>query len=73
MIEVNGIDQPYSAYGKYYMRSADEDRVLSPTASKQIMIKKSAEDVIAIIDSPRQDLTFNKLKIAYVTSNLTVD
>lgn len=73
VIEVNGIDKPYSAYGKYYMRSADEDRELSPSALKELMLKKSEDDIITLIDSPRQDLTFNKLKIAYVSSGLTVD
>lgn len=73
VIEVNGIDKPYSAYGKYYMRSADEDRELSPTALKELMLKKSEDDIITLIDSPRQDLTFNKLKIAYVSSGLTVE
>ena len=29
-INVTGDEKPYSAYGKYYMRSADEDREISP-------------------------------------------
>ena len=72
-IEVRGSEKPYSAYGRYYMRSADEDRELSPTALKELMDRQSSSDILTLIPSPIQSLTFNKLKIAYVTAGLTVD
>ncbi|WP_051533511.1 RNA-binding domain-containing protein [Anaerovibrio sp. RM50] len=72
-IEVRGSEKPYSAYGRYYMRSADEDRELSPTALKELMDKQTSSDILTFVPAPVQKLTFNKLKIAYVTSGLTVN
>ena len=72
-IEVRGAEKPYSAYGRYYMRSADEDRELSPVALKELMDRQSSSDVLTLAIAPVQNLTFNKLKIAYVTAGLTVD
>ena len=72
-IEVRGSEKPYSAYGRYYMRSADEDRELSPTALKELMDRQISSDILTLIPAPVQTLTFNKLKIAYVTAGLTVD
>lgn len=72
-IEVCGAEKPYSAYGRYYMRSADEDRELSPTALKELMDRQASSDVLTLGIAPVQNLTFNKLKIAYVTAGLTVD
>ena len=46
-IYVQGSDSPYSAYGKYYMRSADEDRELSPEQLRALMFKKSDTDFIS--------------------------
>lgn len=72
-IEVNGSEKPYSAYGRYYMRSADEDRELSPLALKELMDRQMTADVLTAIAAPVQELTFGKLKIAYVTAGLNVD
>lgn len=72
-IEVRGSEKPYSAYGRYYMRSADEDRELSPVALKELMDKQTSSDVLTLAVAPAQNLTFSKLKIAYVTAGLTVD
>lgn len=72
-IEVRGFEKPYSAYGRYYIRSADEDRELSPIALKELMDRQSTSDVMTLAIAPVQNLTFNKLKIAYVTAGLTVD
>ncbi len=38
IVEFQGNDVPYSAFGKYYMRTADEDRELTPAQLRQIMI-----------------------------------
>ena len=72
-IEVRGNEKPYSAYGRYYMRSADEDRELSPVALKELMDRQTSSDILTLLSAPVQNLTFNKLKIAYVTAGLTVD
>ncbi len=72
-IEVRGSEKPYSAYGRYYMRSADEDRELSPVALKELMNRQASYETLTINSAPVQNLTFNKLKIAYVTAGLTVD
>lgn len=72
-IEVRGSEKPYSAYGRYYMRSADEDRELSPTALKELMDRQTTSDILTLVPAPVQTLTFNKLKIAFVTAGLTVD
>ena len=72
-IEVRGSEKPYSAYGRYYMRSADEDRELSPTALKELMDKQTSSDILTLVPAPVQTLSFNKLKIAYVTAGLTVN
>ena len=43
-VHFSGTDLPYSAYGKYYIRTADEDRELSPAELRKIMIGKEYED-----------------------------
>lgn len=43
-VEFNGEDIPYSAFGKYYIRVADEDRELTPAELRKIMIGKEYED-----------------------------
>ena len=35
-VRFSGTDLPYSAYGKYYIRTADEDRELSPAELRKI-------------------------------------
>ncbi len=72
-VEARGPDRPYSAYGKYYMRSADEDRELSPSALREMMSEKESADRIIEIEAPVQELSFSKLKIAFVSAGLTVD
>ncbi len=43
-VEFSGSDVPYSAFGKYYIRIADEDRELTPSELRKIMINKEYED-----------------------------
>lgn len=43
-VEFAGSDVPYSAFGKYYIRTADEDRELTPSELRKIMINKEYED-----------------------------
>lgn len=44
VVEFDGADKPYSAFGKYYIRIADEDRELSPSELRKIMIGREYED-----------------------------
>ena len=40
----SGEDVPYSAFGKYYIRIADEDRELSPSELRRMMIRREYEE-----------------------------
>lgn len=42
--EFSGEDIPYSAHGRYYIRVADEDRELTPSELKRIMISNEYEE-----------------------------
>jgi len=46
IIEVafKGSEAPYSAFGKYYIRTADEDRELTPSELRKVMVGKEYED-----------------------------
>lgn len=43
-VEFSGNDVPYSAFGRYYIRVADEDRELTPSELRKIMISKEYEE-----------------------------
>lgn len=59
-VEVSGKDIPYSAYGQYLIRSADEDRKV-PRGALKSMFQGSGADLISEMESTRQDLTFEQL------------
>ncbi len=69
-VTVEGDEKPYSAYGKYYMRAADEDREISPQQLRRLML--SVSDSIVNIESNNQELTFEQLKTLYVGNNLSL-
>ena len=71
-VEARGNEVPYSAYGKYYVRSADEDRELSPNQLKSYISNSSYKDRITEIRSNRNDLTFKQLKLYYVERGLNI-
>lgn len=68
---VQGNQSPYSAYGKYYMRSADEDREISPDTLRNVML--STSDSLVRIESNNQVLSFNQLKMLYANAGLTLN
>ncbi len=68
-ISVAGNERPYSAYGKYYMRSADEDRELSPSALRNLMMSNT--DSIVNLESNNQELSFSQLKLLYANAGRT--
>ena len=43
-VTFDGKEVPYSAFGKYYMRTADEDRELSPNELRKLMVGMEYED-----------------------------
>jgi len=53
-VEFEGDDIPYSAYGRYYLRTADEDREISPAELKHFFVanaykekwEKTASDIL---------------------------
>ncbi len=69
-VNVEGDEKPYSAYGKYYMRSADEDREISPQQLRRLML--SISNSIVNIEANNQELTFEQLKTLYAGNNLTL-
>lgn len=71
-VEVKRNKKPYSAYGRYYIRSSDEDRDISPDNLKQLMLRNESESIVKI-ESNNQFLTFNQLKNLYMINGLTVN
>ncbi len=69
-VTVEGDEKPYSAYGKYYMRSADEDREISPQQLRNLML--SVSDSIVNIVANNQELSFDQLKMLYAGNSLTL-
>lgn len=69
-VAVEGDEKTYSAYGKYYMRSADEDREISPQQLRHLML--SISDSIVNIEENNQELILEQLKVLYAGKNLTL-
>lgn len=58
-VMASGVDIPYSAYGSYLIRSADEDRKITRAALKA-MFQGSGADLITEMKSPNQELSFEQ-------------
>ena len=59
IVDFHGDDVPYSAFGKYYIRTADEDRELTPSELRKIMVgqeysenwcNKTSDETIGDVD-----------------------
>lgn len=72
-VEVEGKDKPYSAYGRYYIRSFDEDRNLEQHQLFEMLIDYSNKDLITIIRSDEQKLTFKALKNLYIDKKIIIN
>lgn len=59
-VKVEGMDSPYSAYGLYYARSADQDKKATREALKKMFVG-SGFDFIRESAAARQDLHFTQL------------
>ncbi len=69
-VTAEGDEKPYSAYGKYYMRSADEDREITPPQLRNFML--SISDSIVNIEANNQELSFEQLKTLYAGRDMTL-
>ena len=72
-VSVKGNDKPYSAFGKYYIRSADEDRELSPIQLRNFVREVKNEDEISNLEAVSQNLSFVQLKTMFSTKGLTIN
>ena len=72
-ISAAGKDTPYSAYGKYYVRSADEDRELLPAQLKKLIHDTVYKDKIVEIKSNKRDLTFKQLKLLFLEQGIAIN
>ena len=68
-----GAEKPYSAYGRYYIRTADEDREMAPEQLAHFMQEKEHADIITTIAAEKQKLSFTQLKTLFATKGLTVN
>lgn len=70
---VKGENIPYSAFGKYYSRSFDEDKQLSPEMLKTLINREGEPDYIVNKVSSSQNLTFKMLKGLYISNDLKIN
>lgn len=68
-----GNDIPYSAFGKYYSRSFDEDKQLSPEMLKALINKEGEPDYIVRKIATKQNLTFKMLKGLYLSNDIRIN
>lgn len=72
-IEAKGNDTPYSAFGKYYVRSADEDRELAPAQLRKFINDNSNRDKIVETKSNKPELTFKQLKFLFLEQGIPIN
>ena len=72
-VDAQGSEKPYSAFGRYYTRSADEDRELSPPELKRLMQAQENCDIIVSQSASNQKLSFAQLKTLFATKGLTIN
>ena len=71
-VAVTGYNKPYSADGKYVIRSGNENRKIEPEKLKEMIFMNSGEQIIEM-ESYNQDLTFNQLQQLYILKDYTID
>ena len=72
-VSVKGNDIPYSAFGKYYSRSFDEDKQLSPEMLKVLINRDGEPDYIVQKPSLNQNLTFKMIKGLYLSNDIKIN
>lgn len=71
-VRVSGNNKPYSADGRYLIRSGSENKKIEPDLLKELVFTNSAESILNMM-SFNQDLTFSQLKQLYITHGFTID
>ena len=69
---VTGYNKPYSADGKYVIRSGNENKRIEPEKLKEMIFMNSGEQIIEM-ESYNQDLTFNQLQQLYIMRDYTIE
>lgn len=72
-VVVKGNANIYSAYDKYYIRSFDEDKKVSPDMLYQLLNSKGEADLIINEATSRKDLTFKTLKNLYLINGYNIN
>ena len=72
-VYAKGNNIPYSAFGKYYSRSFDEDKSLSPEMLKALINREGEPDYIVNNVASNQDLTFKALKGLYISNDIKIN
>lgn len=72
-VSVKGSANVYSAFDKYYIRSFDEDKKVSPDMLYQLINSKGEPDLIIDEASKRTDLTFKILKGLFIINGFTLN
>ena len=68
-----GSNIPYSAFGKYYSRSFDEDKQLSPEMLRSLINQEGEPDYIVKKIASKQNLTFKMLKGLYLSNDIKIN
>ena len=71
-VRVTGNNKPYSASGKYLIRSGSENKKIPPELLKELVFTNS-EELILKLPSINQDMSFNQLKQLYISNGYTID
>ena len=72
-VYAKGNNIPYSAFGKYYSRSYDEDKQLSTHMLKALINKDGEPDYIVKKRASNQELSFKMLKGLYISNNIKIN
>lgn len=72
-VSAKGNNRPYAAFGKFYMRSFDEDKQISPELVGEIINSRGEPDLIVTEPIIRKDLTFKMLKNLFIINGLTIN
>lgn len=71
-VTVKGNNKPYSADGKYLIRSGSENKKLDPEILRDIVFMNSQEHIVET-ESINQDLSFTQLKQLYISKGLSIN
>lgn len=72
-VTVKGNANIYSAFDKYYIRSYDEDKKISPDMLRELINSKGEPDLIINEPTIRKDLTFKILKNQFIINGYNLN